>query len=39
LRLCRADLTPAMAPDLVSASEVSYLNAVFHFVDLEGVLS
>lgn len=39
LRLSRADLTPAMGADLVSASEVSYLNAVFHFVDLEGVLS
>ena len=39
IRLSRADLTPAMAPELVSASEVSYLNAVFHFVDLEGTLS
>lgn len=39
LRLSRADLTPAMAPDVVAASEVPYLNAVFHFVDLEGTLS
>jgi hypothetical protein len=39
LRLSRADLTPAMARDVVEASEVSYLNAVFHFVDLEGTLS
>lgn len=39
LRLTRADLTPAMAPQLVAASEVPYLNAVFHFVDLEGTLS
>ncbi|MBX3226498.1 MAG: hypothetical protein KIT84_32445 [Labilithrix sp.] len=39
LRLARADLTPAMAPDVVEASEVPYLNAVFHFVDLEGALS
>lgn len=36
LRLSRADLTPAMAPELVAASEVAYLNAVFHFLDLEG---
>lgn len=39
LRLCRADLTPAMSREMVVASEVSYLNAVFHFVDLEGTLS
>lgn len=39
LRLSRADLTPAMAPEIVAASEVPYLNAVFHFVDLEGSLS
>lgn len=39
LRLSRADLTPAMAPEVVAASEVPYLNAVFHFVDLEGSLS
>lgn len=36
LRLSRADLTPAMAPELVAASEAPYLNGVFHFVDLEG---
>ncbi len=39
LRLSRADLTPAMAPEVVADSEVPYLNAVFHFVDLEGTLS
>lgn len=39
LRLSRADLTPAMTPEIVAASEVPYLNAVFHFVDLEGSLS
>jgi hypothetical protein len=39
LRLSRADLTPAMSREMVAASEVPYLNAVFHFVDLEGSLS
>lgn len=39
LRLTRADLTPAMRRELVAASEVPYLNAAFHFVDLEGTLS
>lgn len=39
LRLSRADLTPAMSREMVAASEVPYLNAVFHFVDLEGTLS
>jgi hypothetical protein len=39
LRLSRADLTPAMAPELVAASEAPYLNGVFHFVDLEGTVS
>jgi hypothetical protein len=39
LHLTRADLTPAMPAEVVAASEVPYLNAVFHFVDLEGTLS
>ena len=39
LRLSRADLTPAMDPNVVRDSEIAYLNAVFHFVDLEGIFS
>lgn len=37
LRLCRADLIPAMDPGMVKRSEIAYLNARFHFVDVEGV--
>lgn len=37
LRLSRADLVPAMDSALVAKSEVSYLNACFHFVDLENM--
>jgi hypothetical protein len=33
LSLSRADLTSAMNPDKVRASEVPYLNATFHFLD------
>jgi hypothetical protein len=35
LHLSRADLTSAMSPTMVRDSEVSYLNAVFHFVNDE----
>ena len=35
LRLARADLTSAMAPDLVQESEVEYLNATWHLIDTE----
>ncbi|MFC1708020.1 hypothetical protein ACFL59_14590 [Planctomycetota bacterium] len=35
LGLSRADLVGAMDPDLVRESEVSFLNATFHFIDLE----
>lgn len=35
LCLARADLTPAMDPKSVRMSEVHYMNAVFHFLDLE----
>lgn len=35
IRLARADLTPAMDLDKVRASEVPYMNAMFHFVDTE----
>lgn len=35
MRLCRADLVIAMDPKMVEASEVRYLNAEFHLVDLE----
>jgi len=37
LTLSRADLVQVMNPADVRESEVSYLNAVFHFVLLEGV--
>jgi hypothetical protein len=37
LSLSRADLTSAMSPDLVSRSAVTYMNAVFHFVNLDEV--
>ncbi len=36
LHLSRADLVQAMDPQLVADSETAYLNAVFHFVLLEG---
>jgi hypothetical protein len=36
LHLSRADLVPAMDPQLVADSETVYLNATFHFVLLEG---
>lgn len=32
LRLNRADLTAAMDPAMVAASEIRYLNATFHFI-------
>lgn len=32
--LSRADLVSAMDPDLVARSEIAYLNAKFHFIDL-----
>jgi hypothetical protein len=35
LHLSRADLVPAMDPQLVAESETKYLNATFHFVLLE----
>jgi hypothetical protein len=36
LRLSRADLVQAMDPQLVRDSETAHLNAMFHFVLLEG---
>jgi hypothetical protein len=36
LHLSRADLVQAMDPALVAESETAYLNAMFHFVLLEG---
>ena len=35
LVLQRADLVGAMDPTLVARSEVRYLNASFHFIDVE----
>ncbi len=34
LTLSRADLIPAMSQELVAASEATYLNACWHFIDL-----
>jgi hypothetical protein len=34
LRLARADLTPAMSKRMVKDSEVGYMNAVWHLIDL-----
>lgn len=36
LTLSRADLVQAMDPLVVKASESRYMNAEFHFVNLEG---
>jgi hypothetical protein len=35
LDLSRADLVQAMDPEDVQLSEVSYLNATFHFIRIE----
>lgn len=35
LRLARADLVAAMDEGLVARSETTYLNATFHFVEVE----
>lgn len=35
LRLARADLIPAMDPELVAASELQYWGAAFHFLSLD----
>lgn len=39
LALHRADLVSAMDPRLVKDSEVSYLNATFHFLGIDPVRS